>query len=366
MKKLIFCLMSCASILMFCLTAQSADQTKWSQPVDTTNPAGQVSRVVVTPTPYNDLGADDWVCMDGAPITKIKWWGDYHHYDVDNPGPVSAPTAPPLAFILRQYSNDATDPLNTRPGTIINEVEIPIANVTQAYVQSVPVTAGPPASYLHIFSYEATLPTPWTQTQGTIYWLSIQAKYDQDPAFLDPQPYVNWEWLNTPPTDFLGTGQVSYDGGTTWAKAEYFGGPYVGQKFNFAFQLLPTTFSPFNLKLGSAVLPTSGTIVLSADITVQGTPYAGVSCLPYVAITAGGTQFFILSGNKITTTMTPYLTAGKGKNRYFKLYDNITDLTLASIPYVGLEKGQYPVVGALLNDKGALMGQLAERTLTIE
>ncbi|MCX6356101.1 MAG: hypothetical protein NTZ78_14545 [Candidatus Aureabacteria bacterium] len=362
MKTLVTCFVSCVSILVLSLTAQSADQTKWSQPVETTYPAGQISQAAPRPAPLqaeNDRAADDWLCTDGASIVKIVWWGDYHPGNMDSPNPSPIPTPQPSGFWLRQFKNNATDPANTTPGDLITEVQIPLEKCNQTYVTSVNEGDDTYPRWIHIYSYEAVLDTPWTQTKDSIYWLSIQA------VFAEP-PINHWEWLNTPPEDFLGTGVISYDGGTIWQKAEYYSGPYVGMAFNYAFQLLPATFSPFNLKLGNAVLSTSGTLVLSADITVKGTSYAGVQCLPYIAVTVGSAQNFVLSGNKIAAKMTPYSVNGKGKNRYYRLSEDILNLPIASIAFTGLAKGQYPIQAALLDSRGAVMGQIAERTLTIE
>jgi len=125
-------------------------------------------------------------------------------------------------------------------------------------------------------------------------------------------------------------------------------------------------FVPFNLKLESAILPPTGTLIIKADILVEGTAYAGVPCLPYVMVEVGGTQFFILSGNRLTTKMTPYMTAGKGKKKYFKLYSNILNFEIARIPFAGLAAGRYPSLGALFDSKGRVLGQIAECTLTIQ
>ncbi|MCX6357426.1 MAG: YncE family protein [Candidatus Aureabacteria bacterium] len=126
-------------------------------------------------------------------------------------------------------------------------------------------------------------------------------------------------------------------------------------------------FVPFNLRLESSVLPTTGTLVLKADVMVEGTAYGGVPILPYIMVDVGGLPYFILSGNKVTTKMTPYMKAGKKKkNMYFKLYSNIMDLELARINFVDLPRGQYPVLGGFLDSHGRLVGQIAERTLTIE
>ena len=264
MKNLVFCI-ALVAVFALCLPSWSAPPiAKWSQPVDTTNPLGLISLVVVTPTPWDYRSADDWKCTDGVPITQIVWWGDYHKYEENNAGPVNSPTVLPISFILRQYKNNATDPANTNPGDLVTEVEIPIANCNQTYVTSVQIAAGPPAEYVHIFRYQATLATPWTQEKDSIYWLSVQAKYDQDPAFLIPPPYMNWEWLNTPPADFLGAGQISYDAGANWAKVEYGPGhPYAGNAYNFAFEL-----SPLELTVTPATLTpnTQTTLKIVANI----------------------------------------------------------------------------------------------------
>jgi len=238
MKNLVFCI-ALVAVFALCLPAWSAPPiAKWSQPVDTTSAvAGQVSQAVVTP-PSDTRSADDWKCTDGTPITGIKWWGQYHRYLDTTAGTVPLPTTLPISFILRQYANDATDPSNTQPGAApIVEVEIPIAQCNQTFVQTVynPVFD----SQIHIFSYAVTLTTPWAQTKDSIYWLSVQAKFDVDPTGgTPPYEFMNWEWLNTPPADFLGTGLVSYDAGAHWSN------PFIPEKFNFAFELSPLGLTP--------------------------------------------------------------------------------------------------------------------------
>ncbi|MCX6357404.1 MAG: hypothetical protein NT045_05950, partial [Candidatus Aureabacteria bacterium] len=130
----------------------------------------------------------------------------------------------------------------------------------------------------------------------------------------------------------------------------------------------PIVFVPFNIRLGHPVQPPTGVLSVFIDVMVKGTSYAGVPCLPYIAINAGGKMYYIVSGNKIATKMTPYLSNGKAK--YFQLYEDIINLDAAYIPFSGLAPGRYWVygalLGALLNKKGAPMGPIAERILTIE
>jgi len=126
----------------------------------------------------------------------------------------------------------------------------------------------------------------------------------------------------------------------------------------------PISFVPFNIRLGNAVQPPTGILSIFVDVTVKDTSYAGVPCLPYIAASAGGKLYYIVSGNRITTKMTPYL--NNGKKKYFQLYDDISNFDAASIAFSHLPPGSYLVYGALLDKKGAPIGQIAERVLTIE
>jgi hypothetical protein len=174
--------------------------------------------------------ADDWKCTDGTPITHVKWWGQYHPYLDAQAGPVVAPTTnAPTAFWLRQYANNAADPANTKPGALIKEVKIPIADCNQTYVQSMPWPSNPTMN-IHIFSYEATLVLPWTQEKDSIYWLSVQAEFAVEPVWADG--FLHWDWMSTPAGDFLGTGLSSGDAGANWSN------PFAPDKVNFAFELL--------------------------------------------------------------------------------------------------------------------------------
>lgn len=306
MRSLTFCAIL-AAVLALCLPAWSQSQlvAKWSQPVDTTTPAGQISETcpVTVPTPgvQDDRSADDWQCTDGEPIAVVKWWGDYHRYDENNAGPVAPPDFKPTSFILRQYANDATDPSNTKPGTMLKEVEIPLANCNETYVQSVKMADGPPAEYLHIFSYQATLILPWAQEKDSIYWLSIQAKFASNPQEQPlPLPFMNWEWLYTPDADFLGTGLVSYDAGVTWTN------PYAPAKKNFAFEL-------------DAIAPLA---MVPSALTV------GQNFSVYVALTSTVTQpfdFYLL----VDTPAGPYTLYlnGKIQKGIAPLYRNVQSFT---------------------------------------
>ncbi len=263
MKGLAFCA-ALVAVVALCQPAwtQAPPEVKWSQPVDTTNPFSYPSETypvtVPTPTTLDWRVADDWKCEDGTPITHVRWWGQYHPYLDTQAGPVVAPTTNvPTVFILRQYANDAADPSNTKPGALIKEVEIPIADCNQTYLQSVKINDTP--AYIHIFSYEAAIVLPWAQTKDSIYWLSVQAKFATQPVWAEG--FLHWEWMSTPTGDFLGKGLVSTDGGISWSN------PSSPATTNFAFELLvpaPLVLLPSELIVGQIF---SVYLALTEDIT---------------------------------------------------------------------------------------------------
>ena len=294
MKGLAFCT-ALVAVIALCLPAWSATPiAKWSQPVDTTNPTSWPSETypVTIPSPgtLDWRVADDWKCPDGTPITHVKWWGQYHPYLDAQAGPVVAPTTnAPTAFWLRQYANDAADPANTKPGALIKEVEIPIADCNQTYVQSVKNPGSDPATYTHIFSYEAALVLPWAQTKDSIYWLSVQAKFAVEPVWADG--FLHWDWMSTPTGDFLGTGLSSGDAGANWSN------PFAPDKVNFAFELLipaPLVVVPGTLTTGQTF---SVYVALTEDITQPFDFYI-------LADTPAGPYTLYLNG-KITKGITP-------------------------------------------------------------
>jgi hypothetical protein len=121
---------------------------------------------------------------------------------------------------------------------------------------------------------------------------------------------------------------------------------------------------PLNIRLGHDVQPPTGVLSIFADITVEGTAYAGAQCRPYLAVSVGGKLYYIVSGNRLTAKKTPYLSNGKSK--YFRLYGNIYDYDAAEIPFSGMAPGRYWVYGALFGKNGAPLGPIAERVITIE
>ena len=319
-----------ATALAACLSAMAGGTV---QPVDMTNPLEYESQV----SPGGDLRvADDWKCSDGQPIALVKWWGTYHMYEVNNAGPVSAPTAlQPTDFILRQYTNAGTAP-NTKPGGEDRTTTLPLANCKQTYVQSVEYPTGnTPKTYTHIFSYEATLPSAWAQTKDSIYWLSVQAKFDTMPN-VTPYGFAHWGWLSTPPGDFLGTGQSSVDV-VNWTPIT---SGADAQKVNFAFQIgsLPVDLVP-----NKTTFQTSGDqLSVTADVGVLAT-----RCYPFVRVIppSGPTLYFQQNVGFVAGVM-PFLGMEAGA---VTLGTPISDFPILSAPIHNLPKGSYYLEGGAVD-----------------
>jgi hypothetical protein len=78
----------------------------------------------------------------------------------------------------------------------------------------------------------------------------------------------------------------------------------------------------------------------------------------------GGTLYYLVSGNRITPTQTPY--RSNGEKKYFQLYDNIVNYDATAIPFSDIAPGRYWVYGALEGKNGAPLGPVAARAITIE
>jgi hypothetical protein len=143
-------------------------------------------------------------------VVAIRWWGSY--WDTTYVGPQGAP------FIYPPYPNSANwgDPAVVPPGTvqgfnilIFGDVPAragipPWSHPTTApvYIEQLPLDQVMVKETFYgvinrqgvtetVFQYDAVLPVPFEQEEGTVYWLAIQA--------IDPNPAgallpIQWGW----------------------------------------------------------------------------------------------------------------------------------------------------------------------------
>jgi len=179
---------------------------KWAQPPDMLCGFDYSSQTRVP-----SIVADDFLCLDGLPITDIHWWGSYWS-NVDNTGKLlgdiyyedSRGFAPPggiEAFLLKIWSDvpKTTDPKSfSHPGQLLWQYVT--TDFNESFYGNVPGKAD-------VYQYFMLLPEQeqFRQEKGTIYWLSIEA------VLKDCTKQWGWHesskhWNDLAVQDFMGSG----------------------------------------------------------------------------------------------------------------------------------------------------------------
>ncbi|MBN2103151.1 choice-of-anchor D domain-containing protein [bacterium] len=135
--------------------------------------------------------ADDWFCHDPRPVTCIRWWGSYAEWDSLFPPPEI-----PDYFHLGVWTDIPKDTVTgfSHPGKLIQEWFVDgtdihettdKSHVHQEYMEK-PITCFRYTFYM--------LQQDWFYQEGdsTVYWLSVEAVYDNI-----PEAY-QWGWLTRP------------------------------------------------------------------------------------------------------------------------------------------------------------------------
>lgn len=134
------------------------------------------------------IAADDWVCTDTTPVTRIRWWGSHLGWT----GNVPPPDAP-STFQLAIWTDVPVgiEPFS-HPGQVLWTVTVPAPVPQFAGWDYDPVNR----NYEAAFVYDLALnPSQWFQQQPPvprIYWLSISAVYSGQ------LPTHTWGWKTRP------------------------------------------------------------------------------------------------------------------------------------------------------------------------
>jgi hypothetical protein len=147
---------------------------KWQQRPDMVHGINVVSTPDTDPPNILNV-ADDWLCLDGSPVSDLHFWGSYlRWFDTE-----AVPMAPPPGverFRIQVYSDrPAGTTLDdySRPDKLLYEAWVD--TFTESYVASIPVTWPPEAEFEHKFRYDIDLPRMFWQRRDRIYWLNIAA-----------------------------------------------------------------------------------------------------------------------------------------------------------------------------------------------
>jgi hypothetical protein len=183
--------------------------------------------------------ADDWVCMDGRPITDIHWWGSFKGWSGQRPPTAEMPKAFRIG-IWTDVPKALTNPFS-HPGRLIWE------NVCNCYTWSYAGCDIDPRGtgvndtcfkFDQLLSQDEWFYQETSEPNGTVYWLSIVAVYDGN------TPAHPWGWTTRP--HFYNDDAVRImdinDGswppiiGTSWASGEPIEYP-AGTSWDAAFVL---------------------------------------------------------------------------------------------------------------------------------
>ena len=141
---------------------------KWQQRPDMERGVNIVS------APFNDIGtvADDWLCLDGSPISDLHFWGSYPGWMEDEPDPPTVSPPGVEAFRIQVYSDVPASGANqySHPGKLLYEIRVD--NFTETYLASILL---PWQKYEHKYRYDLDLSRMFWQKQDRIYWLNISA-----------------------------------------------------------------------------------------------------------------------------------------------------------------------------------------------
>jgi hypothetical protein len=145
------------------------DSVKWQQRPDMILGANFLSIPFGPETPITV--ADDWLCLDGSPLSDLHFWGSYLDWEWSKPVPALPPPGVEK-FRIQIYSDRPvmTPGDYSRPDKLLYEVWVEDFNET--YVTSIPL---PGEAYEHKFRYDLVLPRFFWQKRDRIYWLNISA-----------------------------------------------------------------------------------------------------------------------------------------------------------------------------------------------
>jgi len=149
------------------------------------------------------LVADDFRCLGTMPVTSVHWWGSYIGWDGPAPPPQQQPIAWEIGFWSNISADPAGDPPYSQPYRLLQEVKVDATRVREelAGIDEYPQSPGDSC-----FQYYLELdPNEWfwqgnytNSTEGSIFWLSIQAIYPRDVEIFAPWGWKTrpWSWMD--------------------------------------------------------------------------------------------------------------------------------------------------------------------------
>ncbi len=169
---------------------------------------------------YRRLAADDWQCVNDAPVTGIVWWGSYigNGYQPCDCSQMPSPRQPD-SFKLTIWS-DAPDPTPgdpytySYPGEKIWEYTVKdFDEVMVGFDKHPEADETGMHGFEPVYRYTVQLPREaWFEQKNPrdIYWLSIAAVYEDSKSVEYP-----WGWTNHPLTAWTSSGRGCWPTGSS-------------------------------------------------------------------------------------------------------------------------------------------------------
>jgi hypothetical protein len=162
------------------------DDVKWSQPVEEDDGGfidgwDELSDYNRPPMP---IVADDWLCKDDRAIKGIHWWGSFKGWTEPNQAPLAEM---PGAFHIGIWT-DVPDPDPNDPNTFSHPGELVWEKISDSYVWSYAGCDVDPRQisgtdvcfkFDQLLSQDEWFYQDLHNDDGTVYWLSIAAIYEQ-------------------------------------------------------------------------------------------------------------------------------------------------------------------------------------------
>ena len=153
---------------------------KWSQPIGFTNGPTIIGADRLSDDTVPWIMADDFICLDPAPVKAVRWWGSY----IGDATQRADSTGFAVPFDISFHASTGAHP-NSRPGVVL-------------YLQPVlaqEVFVGVDQTGDFVYRYDAYLPVDFIQIPGTEYFLDIDKPSGENWGWHDatlPHPRLDW------------------------------------------------------------------------------------------------------------------------------------------------------------------------------
>ena len=152
---------------------------KWSQLPDLYYGSASRARAEHPQAWGGQIVADDFLCESPLPVVAVRWWGSYLDTTLEPTGGSRY-----LDFEIVFHTDDPLDltqspPVNSQGYEYSTPLDVISSSwhYVEAQEEFYGVVTAPGQPSYNLYEYNAYLPVPFEQVEGTIYWIDIE--YDE-------------------------------------------------------------------------------------------------------------------------------------------------------------------------------------------